>query len=351
MAINVNKVYKKVLSIINKEQRGFITPDEFNKYATNAQLQLLDIAFSDFTSVSNLDTAMRTNMGYADIPSKIKEKIDQFYKTTNLTMQTSGDPAVSTGIVSLPNDIYKVIQLTNSTRTLPFELVDKHELPYLLSSPLTAPSTDYPIYYKTTTLAGATSVQVNPSSIGTAVIDYIKVPSDPRFGYTVNATYGTNTYDENIYVADGLVTGKTLATTTGYTTVGTGYNDDTYLLDFKGGTYRLTIANSTSLPSSLVVVTPGTGFAVGDTITFPQGLANEGGGSTLSGNSSIVYTVGANDIFQNTTQGSTDFELHPSEEPALTTSILMLAGISMKDREIVSLSGQAIQANAVAKKL
>ena len=257
MAINVNKVYKSVLSILNKEQRGFITPDEFNKYATEAQLMLLDISFTEYNALSNLDTVMRTNLGYADMPSKIKEKIDQFYKTTNLTMQTSGSPAVSTGIVSLPSDIYKVIQLTNSTRTLPFELVDKHELPYLLSSPLTAPSTDYTIYYKTTTSAGATSIQVSPISIETAVLDYIKVPSDPRFGYTVNATYGTNTYDATIYNP-----------------------------------------------------------------------------STMSA----------------TTQGSTDFELHPSEEPNLITQILLLAGISMKDREIVSLSGQAIQANAIAKK-
>jgi len=348
MAINVNKVYKKVLSIINKEQRGFITPDEFNKYATNAQLQLLDIAFSDFTSVSNLDTAMRTNMGYADIPSKIKEKIDQFYKTTNLTMQTSGDPAVSTGIVSLPNDIYKVIQLTNSTRTLPFELVDKHELPYLLSSPLTAPSTDYPIYYKTTTLAGATSVQVNPISIGTAVIDYIKVPSNPRFGYTVNATYGTNTYDENIYVADGLAIASDGLTTR--TTISSGATNGTYTgtvgttPGFTGsgtGTIAVTVAGNAV--TNVEITGSGAGHTVGSTITVAS--------SVIGGSTNLVITIGASDLLANTTQGSTDFELHPSEEPALTTSILMLAGISMKDREIVSLSGQAIQANAVAKKL
>ena len=232
MAINVNKVYKSVLSILNKEQRGFMTPDEFNKIAAQAQLNLLDLAFVDYNKMSNLDTVGRTNLGYADMPSKIKEKIDVFYKTSNLTMQTSGNPAVSTGIVALPSDIYKIIELTNSTRTLPFELVDKHDLAYLQSSPLTAPSTDYPIYYKTTTSAGATSIQVKPTSIANAVLDYIKVPTDPRFGFTLNATYGTQTYDSNVYSATGLVTGKTLATTTGYTNpnggaIGTNYNDDT----------------------------------------------------------------------------------------------------------------------------
>ena len=39
--INVNTVYKSVLSILNKEQRGFLTPDEFNKLAKQAQLNLL----------------------------------------------------------------------------------------------------------------------------------------------------------------------------------------------------------------------------------------------------------------------------------------------------------------------
>ena len=221
-------------------------------------------------------------------------------------------------------------------------------MPYLLASPLTAPSLDYPIYYKGKTTAGATQIHVNPNSVSSARLEYIKVPSDARFGYTVNATYGTNTYDSNVYVATGLVTGKTLATTTGYTTVGTGYTNDTYLLDFKGGTFRLTIANQ--LPQSLVVVTPGTGFSVGDTITFPVGLNNEADTAPLGGKSSIVYTVGANDIFENTTQGSTDFELHPSEEPNLITQILLLAGITMKDRTIVGLSQQAIIANAQTKR-
>ena len=339
MAINVNKVYKSALSILNKEQRGFVTPDEFNKYATEAQLMLLDMSFTEYNTLSNLDAAMRTNLGYADMPSKIKEKIDQFYKADTINF--------TAGIGTFPSDIYKIIELTKSD-TVHIELVDKHEMPYLLASPLTAPSLDYPIYYKGKTTAGATQIHVNPNSVSSARLEYIKVPSDARFGYTVNTTYGTNTYDSNVYVATGLVTGKTLATTTGYTTVGTGYTNDTYLLDFKGGTFRLTIANQ--LPQSLVVVTPGTGFAVGDTITFPVGLNNEADTAPLGGNNSIVYTVQTNDIFENTTLGSTDFELHPSEEPNLITQILLLAGISMKDRTIVGLSQQAIVANAQTKR-
>lgn len=47
MAINVNTVYNTVLSILNKEQRGYITPDEFNKLATQVQLDVFESYFED----------------------------------------------------------------------------------------------------------------------------------------------------------------------------------------------------------------------------------------------------------------------------------------------------------------
>ena len=46
MAINVNTVYRTVLLILNKEQRGMLTPDEFNKVATQVQLQIFEEYFN-----------------------------------------------------------------------------------------------------------------------------------------------------------------------------------------------------------------------------------------------------------------------------------------------------------------
>ena len=40
MAINVNTVYQTVLLILNKEQRGYMTPTEFNSVATQVQLEI-----------------------------------------------------------------------------------------------------------------------------------------------------------------------------------------------------------------------------------------------------------------------------------------------------------------------
>ena len=52
MAINVNDVYQTVLFILNKEQRGSMTPQEFSSIATQVQLEIFDKYFEDLNSSS-----------------------------------------------------------------------------------------------------------------------------------------------------------------------------------------------------------------------------------------------------------------------------------------------------------
>ena len=242
--INVNTVYKSVLSILNKEQRGFLTPDEFNKLAKQAQLNLLEVAFAEYNRFLVADNVNRINAGYADLPEKTKEKIEAFYATSTL----SGPP------YSLPSNVFKLIEVNMLNKTLSLEEIDKNELSYILSSPLTKPSKDFPVYYKTTTATtGATTIIVEPSTTDTITVDYIRIPTEPRFGYTVNSTYGTNVYDATTYNA-----------------------------------------------------------------------------STHAG----------------TTQGSTNFELHPSEETMLIMAILAQAGVVIKSPDIVSFAAQSMSAQA-----
>ena len=47
MAISVDTVYQRVLAIANKEQRGFITPQEFNLFANQAQMDIFEKHFYD----------------------------------------------------------------------------------------------------------------------------------------------------------------------------------------------------------------------------------------------------------------------------------------------------------------
>ena len=42
MAVNIDTVYQKVLVFANKEQRGYITPQEFNLFADQAQNEIFE---------------------------------------------------------------------------------------------------------------------------------------------------------------------------------------------------------------------------------------------------------------------------------------------------------------------
>ena len=48
--VNVDTVYQKVLALANKEQRGYITPQEFNLFADQAQKEILDQYFYVYRS-------------------------------------------------------------------------------------------------------------------------------------------------------------------------------------------------------------------------------------------------------------------------------------------------------------
>ena len=45
--VNVDTVYQRVLALANKEQRGYITPQEFNLFAHQAQMDIFEQYFYD----------------------------------------------------------------------------------------------------------------------------------------------------------------------------------------------------------------------------------------------------------------------------------------------------------------
>lgn len=173
MAINVNKVYRVVLSILNKEQRGYLTPDQFTRIARQAQLDLFDKAFYDYNRAVRKQ-AVGDFREFADIAAKIKEKIDIFYTSTTLN-HTSGS-------VTMPSGLYMLTGVYSSDRVKEFEEVKKEEIPYLISSKLNQPTSDYPIYYNE-----GNFVKILPVSYsGQVLLDYVTMPSDnsPTWAYT-----------------------------------------------------------------------------------------------------------------------------------------------------------------------
>ena len=75
MAISIDRVYQKVLAFANKEQRGYITPQEFNLFADHAQMEIFEQYFYD---LNQFKRASGNSGEYSDIVSIIKDKISMF---------------------------------------------------------------------------------------------------------------------------------------------------------------------------------------------------------------------------------------------------------------------------------
>jgi len=177
MAINVNDVYRVVLTITNKEQRGYLTPDQFNRIARQAQLDIYEKTFYDYNRAIRKQ-AVGDFREYSDIASNIKDKIDIFARETTLT------PDSVTGVASLPSSVYRLIGVFSDDRAKEFEEVRKEEIPYLISSKLNQPTSTYPVYY-----SESNAVKVLPKTYGDSiVVDYVTLPSDPIWGYTGGGT-------------------------------------------------------------------------------------------------------------------------------------------------------------------
>ena len=84
MAINVNTVYQTVLLILNKEQRGYMTPVEFNKIGGQVQLEIFEKYAEDMNQQLRVP---QVDLDYSDRQINIDEKISIFKEI---------DPAVYT---------------------------------------------------------------------------------------------------------------------------------------------------------------------------------------------------------------------------------------------------------------
>ena len=61
--VNIDTVYQKVLALANKEQRGYVTPQEFNLLANKAQLDIYGNYFHNLKMAYHKPTKTQTVLG------------------------------------------------------------------------------------------------------------------------------------------------------------------------------------------------------------------------------------------------------------------------------------------------
>ena len=177
MAVSIDTVYQRVLALANKEQRGYITPQEFNLFANQAQQEIFEQYFYDlnqFARVPGNDTV------YADVDDMLEEKIQLFENFDNAT--TIGGYTTSGGGNVLPNYIYRVhrIELNNVGCEI-LDTQDWHDARN--GGPLTIPSALRPIVNIRQNIMRC--VSDDNTIVSPTAIFYSRIPTPVRWGYVV----------------------------------------------------------------------------------------------------------------------------------------------------------------------
>tara|TARA_R110002167_G_scaffold138466_4_gene325661 strand:+ start:222 stop:956 length:735 start_codon:yes stop_codon:yes gene_type:complete len=237
MAVEIDTVYQRVLALANKEQRGYITPQEFNLYANQAQLEIFEQYFYD------LDQALKSN----------------------------GEASAS---------LSNVVELVNNKLT-PFTSI--HEVVYGTTYKTTHPVSLLPVHRTGTIYAGGyTAVKVKENEANDLI----------------GSTFHKKALDKNPIYRDSLLNHEDIS-----------------------------VFNSTGQLSTGVTC---------EYIVKPA--KTEWG-----------YTVVGGKALYNATR-SADSILHSSEESEFVNKILFLAGISMKQPEMVQAAAGLIQSQLSEQK-
>ena len=190
MAVNIDTVYQRVLAIANKEQRGYITPQEFNLYANQAQMDIFEQYFYDLNALNRIPGNDYT---YSDQVDIIQEKIDIFERYRQ-TVTMSG----SQGVGTLPNH-YRMGELYFNCKGgfVEIEKISQNQIHHIQNSPLTAPTPSRPVYVRSQGGGnGANVITVYPTTINDGVkCNYIAPPAAVEWASTIvldEALYNAN---------------------------------------------------------------------------------------------------------------------------------------------------------------
>ena len=162
MAVSIDTVYQRVLTLANKEQRGYITPQEFNLLANQAQMEIFEQYFDD---VEKFNKIPGNTQEFSDKLSVLYEKIGEFERQENSTWMSANMTLVADFVANhqhmqIPWDqIYKLGslkihtggQLSSDPSRPPLvtygstELLSTKDFELAMLSTLTSPSIDRPI--------------------------------------------------------------------------------------------------------------------------------------------------------------------------------------------------------------
>lgn len=171
----IDTVYKTLLTILNKENQGYITPTEFNLMSNNVQQEIFRGYFEDENRDKNRENRGLTNKGYSNLSFNERQRIDQFAERQEI-------PITGT-VFNLPENLYFIeddgvmSSRASAITGKVIEEVERSQLGYL-SQTEAAPTEQYPVYERY-----SNNIQVFPETITSISMRYVRTPSMPNWTY------------------------------------------------------------------------------------------------------------------------------------------------------------------------
>lgn len=199
MAVSVDTVYQRVLAILNKEQRGYVTPQEFNLFANQAQLDIFEQYFYDINQYGRVpgnDTA------FSDMLNILNEKINLFETNAAMTYNASlywqtpanlyrlgtivyANTVTSKSLYPTPNTV------VNTTTLVEAERINYNEYLMINQSEYLKPTNSRPVFVASTD--GYKVYGAAGELITGVTCNYIKNPTEAAWGYQM--VFGEALYD------------------------------------------------------------------------------------------------------------------------------------------------------------
>jgi len=177
--ISVDTIYQRVLALANKEQRGYITPQEFNLLANQAQMEIFEQYFYDiaqYNKVSGNDTE------FSDYLKTLNEKISFF--ETELGGGTINSLLGSTmNLSQLQPEMYRLGRVRLGA--VQVEMLTSEEFDAVRTSYLTSPSPRRPIGYVAGGKLNVHNGSYVDATVGNMNLSYIRKPKKVVWGYNV----------------------------------------------------------------------------------------------------------------------------------------------------------------------
>jgi hypothetical protein len=316
----INEVRNTVLAIANKNNYGYISPQDFNLYCAQAQMDMFENYFYSYNNQLVKENKRLSGTGYADISKGLLEVIDTFYVNIpleNTALTQLGD--IRTNLYTLPSDYYLINKMMVYTKELAAGI--------------------------TTSINGG-AVAVNDTSAdfiaaGVQVGDIVS---------TVTNTIVYNTVVSSVVSATNLL----VFTTTGATVwdaIGKTYNiysaNDIVEAE-RVAQSKITMLNNSILTKPNISYPAYTQNAL-VAEAFPITINTIGQVTTqyvrypLTPNWTYASLLAGEPLFDPTNADYQDFELPLSDEPTLIAKICQYVGIEIREADVYNFGTQELQ--------